>query len=93
VSACYESFTDARTVDDLSRAIENLFSDQDSAIVLSTVHRAKGLEADRVFILCPEKLPLVWKGQRPEQFQQELHLRYVGLTRSKDTLIFVESER
>jgi len=93
VRACYESFTDARTVDELSRAIENLFSDQDSAIVLSTVHRAKGLEADRVFILCPEKLPLVWKGQRPEQLAQELNLKYVSLTRSKETLVFVESER
>ena len=73
--------------------VEGLFTDEAEAgvVALSTVHRAKGLEADRVFILRPEKLPLGWKGQTPEQREQELNLRYVALTRAKVSLTFVRT--
>jgi superfamily I DNA/RNA helicase len=58
-------------------------------VELSTVHRAKGLEADRVFILAPEKLPLVWAGQQAWETEQEQNLRYVALTRARRELYFV----
>ena len=50
------------------------------------------LESDRVVILLPNKLPLSWKGQKPWQFQQEMNLKYVALTRAKKELVFVDVE-
>ena len=84
--ACAENFQ-AVTLNGLCEMIESLFSDSGAAIWFSTIHRAKGLEADRVFILEPSKLPLVWKDQTPAQFEQEMNLYYVALTRAKNTLI------
>lgn len=72
----------------LVEAIEKLFSDKRASVWLSTVHRAKGLEADRVFILRPGKLPLQWATQQAWQFLQEENLRYVALTRAKKDLVF-----
>lgn len=43
---------DSQSVDHLLRRLETLFTDEDrEGVVLSTVHKAKGLEADRVFLL------------------------------------------
>lgn len=58
---------------------------------LSTIHKAKGLEADNVAILdwhlVPHKM-----AKRDDQKLQERHLQFVAVTRSKDTLTFFESE-
>lgn len=61
---------------------ETLFSDdaEVGAIMLSTVHRAKGLEANRVFIL---DKTFFSKGL------EEDNIRYVGITRAKCELTFV----
>jgi len=72
------------------KAMESLFSDQPSPIRLATVHKAKGLEADNVYILCPEKMPLMWKNQQAWEYQQEMNIKYVALTRAKKELWFVE---
>ena len=74
--------------------IAKLFDDYNTAnaIVFSTAHKSKGLEADRVLILLPNKLPLVWKTQLDWQYEQELNLKYVALTRAKKELIFVDIE-
>lgn len=78
-------------LDHLDRCINRLFSNStpDRQVVLSSIHRAKGLEANRVFILQPEKLPLVWKDQQQWQYQQELNVAYVAVTRAKRELYFV----
>lgn len=88
IRACWTDFN-ASGIDDLCQQLTNIFSDYSASVWLSTVHRAKGLEAERVFILHDEKLPLVWRNQKPEQYLQELNLRYVALTRAKSELIFV----
>jgi len=88
LEVCYQSFQPV-TKEGFISDIESLFSDQRAAITLSTVHRAKGLENPRVFILHPEKLPLIWKGQTPEQNRQEWNLRYVAVTRAQQELYFV----
>lgn len=74
--------------------IAKLFDDYNTAnaVVFSTAHKSKGLEADRVLILLPNKLPLVWKTQLDWQYEQELNLKYVALTRAKKELIFVNIE-
>lgn len=92
IQICYESF-DCRSVEDLCREIEALFSDQRSSVVLSSVHRAKGLEENRVFILRPDQLPLIWQNQQTWELQQELNLKYVALTRAKSALYFVQEDQ
>ena len=74
--------------------IVKLFDDYNTAnaVVFSTAHKSKGLEADRVLILLPNKLPLVWKTQLDWQYEQELNLKYVALTRAKKELIFINIE-
>lgn len=81
------------TVDDLMRNIEGMFSDQTTGILtLSTVHKAKGLEWERVFILDFEDLmPLPW-AKDGWQLDQEYNLCYVAITRSKAELRYVTSE-
>ena len=88
VKACYEAF-ECKTLEAFCLEIEGLFSDDRPSVILSTVHRAKGLEEDRVFILYPDKLPLVWENQQPWELKQEMNLKYVALTRAKAELIFV----
>ena len=76
----------------LKSYINRIFSDEniENAVVLSTAHKAKGLEANRVLILLPNKLPLKWPHQLEWQEQQELNLKYVAITRAKKELIFVD---
>lgn len=89
LQVCAESYLSATTIDELSKEINALFDDNRPSVWLSTIHRAKGLEADRVFILKPEKLPLRWKGQQAWELEQEMNLLYVALTRAKQTLYFI----
>ena len=49
-----------RHLRELLSSIARLFSDQDSPVVFSTIHKAKGKEADRVFILYPESMPAIY---------------------------------
>jgi superfamily I DNA/RNA helicase len=91
ILACYEAFG-AESTQAFIAEIEALFSDKLTAVVLSTVHRAKGLENERVFILKPEKLPLTWKGQKDWEAKQEMNLKYVALTRAMCEIHFVQSE-
>lgn len=74
------------SVSGMKNHLNNLFSDDVSPVILSTVHKAKGLEADRVFIVSPHKLPLVFKHSTDAQRIQEQNLRYVALTRAKKEL-------
>lgn len=74
---------------ELRAHISNIFDDvTKDGIILSSIHRAKGDEAEVVWLLRPELLPhpLATKDWQQEQ---ERNLEYVAYTRSKDTLIFV----
>lgn len=88
ISVCYTSFNSA-TLSDFIKEFEKMFREGSSGITLSTVHKAKGLEENRVFILYPEKLPLKWSKQKEWQLQQELNLKYVAVTRSKNILYLI----
>ena len=92
VLVCVASFEDARDVDTLCARIEGLFDERRPQIRLATVHRTKGLEAERVFILRPDKLPLARPDQQPWQREQEMNLKYVALTRAKQSLFFVDED-
>ena len=71
---------------DLKYKIKSIFTDEIQGIVVSTVHKIKGLEADRVFIIRPDLLPM--QTPKPWQHIQEKNLQYVAYTRAKLDLIF-----
>ena len=77
------------TVDDLKRKVKSIFGEDVDGIVFSSIHKAKGLEANRVFILRPDLMPHK-RAKKDFEIAQEKNAKYVALTRSKDTLIFVE---
>jgi superfamily I DNA/RNA helicase len=85
----YRSNPQATSIAALETYIEDLFSDDHSPITLSTCHRAKGLEGDRVFILNPDDMPMRWRNQSEWQAEQEDNLLYVALTRSKSELFII----
>lgn len=71
---------------DLRSKISVIFTDDISGIMLSTVHKAKGLEANRVFIIRPDLLPM--GTPKAWQYQQEKNLEYVAITRAKLELVY-----
>ena len=83
--ACIEALAeDKADIWEVYEAIDRVFADaEDSAkIRLSSVHRAKGLEASRVFVL-QDTFYL-------EDTIEEANLEYVALTRAKTELVYVQ---
>jgi superfamily I DNA/RNA helicase len=76
----------SKNLTDMRKKIRQVFRDDIEGIVLSTVHKAKGLESDRVFIARPDKLPL--PASTKWQADQEINLEYVAITRAKNELIY-----
>lgn len=67
---------------------------QNDVIEISTVHRAKGVEADNVYIACPSVLysPLVdEKSQEWERISED-NLQYVAYTRAKHKMAFIDEK-
>lgn len=89
---------DTDSVDELISKIESIFADVDeagipkAAVLLTTTHRAKGLEAENVWILEPNLYPSKWAKQEWE-IKAERNLQYVMQTRSKNRLVFIISEK
>ena len=82
---------EVESVKELRKLIEGIFSDDINGIILSTIHKAKGLENDRVFFLCPELIPSRF-ATMDWQFEQEQNLKYVAITRAKKELIYGHSK-
>lgn len=82
------------TVGQLIREIESLFGDQEGVgmVTLATVHKAKGLEWERVFVLdANELMPSPYARQSWER-DQERNLMYVAATRARRELRYIRSE-
>ena len=77
---------------ELKSYINRMFTDEkvENAVMLSTAHKSKGLEANRVIILLPDKLPLKFPHQQEWQEKQEMNLKYVAITRARKELIFID---
>jgi superfamily I DNA/RNA helicase len=73
------------SVGELVARIETLFADATpgNSVICSSVHRAKGLEATRVFLLADTLYP----GRRKDE--EEIHIHYVAITRAKNELVMV----
>lgn len=83
---------DLKSIDELTTYIETMFTDDDEKgmVLLSSVHKAKGLEADNVFILKPKGAELPsGRAKREWQKRQEFNLAYVAVTRAKSKLVYV----
>jgi superfamily I DNA/RNA helicase len=90
---CLLMFCDgAETVEEVLEKIDDMFKDARAGdkrfVLLSSVHRAKGLEAETVWILYPELMPFA-KAELPWEIKQEWNLRYVAMTRSKRRMVLV----
>jgi ATP-dependent DNA helicase UvrD/PcrA len=79
------------SVAEILTTIEELFSDKNNCTVLSTVHKSKGLEFPRVFILDSFLMPSKWAIQTWQK-QQETNLAYVAVTRAKLDLVYITSD-
>lgn len=79
-----------KTSEELIEKINQMFSDKKiNGISLSTIHKAKGLEANNVYIACPSLMPCKSATQEWE-ILQEKNLMYVAYTRAKNKLCFID---
>jgi DNA helicase-2/ATP-dependent DNA helicase PcrA len=94
------------SVQEVIEKIDHLFTDADdkNSIVLSTVHKAKGLETNRVFVLV-DTFRCRWeywerRGRHDDwrrdmwtnsQTREELNIYYVAITRAKRELMLTKS--
>lgn len=71
------------TVAELTGRINTLFSEEarSNAVVLASTHKAKGMEADRVWLL--------WDTYSPGRSEEADNLCYVGITRARHELVYV----
>lgn len=69
--------------------INKIFTEQADAVKLSSIHKAKGLEAKRVFFLAPGGFRPKHPRMQEWEWQQELNCRYVGITRAIEELYYV----
>lgn len=76
----------ASNISEVHKIMLSFFSDEinNSLIKLSSVHRAKGLEWDNVYMLSDTF--------HPERSKEEQNIQYVAITRSKENLTFVEGK-
>jgi superfamily I DNA/RNA helicase len=96
IRACIDALPETeRTVPALLRSIDGLFNPPSSAgplVTLATVHKSKGLEWDRVFILDRgDHRPSKWARKEWQQVQEN-NLIYVAITRAKEDLVYISAE-
>lgn len=85
--------TGLKLVENVIEKISEIFSDDNGdGVIFSTVHKAKGLEAENVGILYPALMPHKAAAQEWEQ-QQERNLMFVAYTRAKNNLTLILEEK
>ena len=72
----------------LKSYIKDIFSDNRSEITFSSIHKAKGLEADNIYVLQPELMPSKY-ATKDWEISQERNCMYVAYTRAKKALYMV----
>lgn len=86
ILACLK-FNPNNSKDELVNLIKSMKSKR--GIIMSSIHKSKGLEFENVYALNIDNMPSKWKGQKPWQLEQEIYLKYVALTRSTKNLYLV----
>ena len=78
------------TSKELQERINDIFTDnKESGIILSTIHKSKGLESPNVYIACKSLMPSK-TAKQPWEIEQENNLIYVACTRTKNKLGFLD---
>jgi len=81
------------TLEGVEKRVNDVFTDDSKdrrGIRLATIHKSKGLEERRVFFIiidgamCPHPM-----AKTPQAREQELNLKYVGITRAIQELVYV----
>lgn len=82
---------ECKTLDALISAIQDLIAGN-SGVTLSTIHKTKGLEFENVVFYGRNKCPSEFavRSRNALALQQEDNLIYVGITRAKNTLTYVD---
>ena len=79
------------TKEKLIQHIKEIFQEDAQGVCLSTVHKAKGLESENVYIICHSSMPsklAVFDWEK----QQEQNIMYVAYTRAKNLLGFISEK-
>lgn len=84
---------DIKSIDSLCNELKALFADEGAAVWCSSIHRSKGLEAERVFIINSDRIRLAFTGQQAWEAEQEANLEYVAYTRAKRALYLVPTPK
>ena len=74
------------------KLVQDLFTDKlemKDSITLLTIHKSKGLEAERVFFLQPSLIPSQYAISSNMQYSEKC-LYYVAITRAKKELIYLK---
>ena len=81
------------TSEEIINKIDGIFpkKDKKDGISLSTIHKAKGLEANNVFIACESLMPSK-AAKKDWEIRQEYNLMYVAYTRAKNILGFIDEK-
>lgn len=74
--------------------LDKLNDDEDDYVVMMTLHSAKGLEFNNVFLVGMENglFPSEFNMRDPEQLEEERRLAYVGVTRAKKQLYITNAQ-
>lgn len=85
---------DASSVETFIDFIAEVFVTEpsDDAVVVSSIHQVKGLEAKRVFIINYNLMPYTSNRKTADDNIQEKNLRYIAVTRAKEILYLCEGE-
>lgn len=86
-----------KTIDELKSKIQSMFQDaggeRKPTLTLSTVHKSKGREWQRVFLMGENIFMPSSYARQDWQLEQERNLQYVAYTRAKSELVLVDMER
>lgn len=74
--------------------IKDLFVTEpdEDAIIVSSIHQVKGLEAKRVFLINYNLMPYTSNAKTADENQQERNLIYIAITRAKEILYCCNGE-
>ncbi len=75
-------------IKEIKEKIRKVFADDRKGVTFSSIHKIKGGESKRVFILEPQLMPHSM-ASAPWEVEQELNIIYVAYTRAKEELYFV----
>lgn len=97
-----QQYSRALNTDDLIKEIDKLFSSKArNKVILSTIHKSKGLEWPTVYLMDKWRIPSKHvknmvrnkvQGAN-ELMQQETNLLYVAITRAQKDLVYIESDK